>query len=102
MSWQTAVAVPAPDTALSAAAEELLLDAGCVDEAYARYGIQAASANTHIATLRVIAKRYPTWPSRSRDAPQWARRRSCVPPATMSKVGLHRVMGSASPISDHE
>ena len=39
-----AVAVPAPDTALSAAAEELLLDAGRVDEACARYGIQATSA----------------------------------------------------------
>lgn len=49
----------APDMALSAVAEQLLLDAGRVDEAYARYGIQATSANTNIATFRAIAKRYP-------------------------------------------
>ena len=49
----------APDMALSAVAEQLLLDAGRVDEAYARYGIQATSANTHIATFRAIVKRYP-------------------------------------------
>jgi len=48
-----------PDRALSAVAEQLLLDAGRIDEAYARYGIQATSANTHIATFRAIAKRYP-------------------------------------------
>jgi len=51
--------VHAPDMALSAVAEQLLLDAGRVDEAYALYGIQATSANTHIATFRAIAKRYP-------------------------------------------
>lgn len=50
----------APDMALSAVAEQLLLDAGRVDEAYARYGIQATSANTNIATFRAIAKRYPS------------------------------------------
>jgi hypothetical protein len=49
----------APDLALSAVAEQLLLDAGRVDEAYARYGIKATSANTNIATYRAIAKRYP-------------------------------------------
>ena len=49
----------APDMALSAVAEQLLLDAGRVDEAYARYGINATSANTNIATYRAIAKRYP-------------------------------------------
>jgi hypothetical protein len=49
----------APDMALSAAAEQLLLDAGRVDEAYARYGVQATSANTNIANFRAIAKRYP-------------------------------------------
>ena len=49
----------APDMALSAVAEQLLLDAGRIDEAYARYGIQATSANTNIATFRAIAKRYP-------------------------------------------
>jgi len=50
----------APDRALSAVAEQLLLDAGRVDEAYARYAIQATSANTNIATYRAIAKRYPS------------------------------------------
>ena len=49
----------APDMALSAVAEQLLLDAGRVDEAYARYGIRATSTNTNIATFRAIAKRYP-------------------------------------------
>ena len=49
----------APDIALSAVSEQLLLDAGRADEAYARYGIQATSANTNIATYRAIAKRYP-------------------------------------------
>ena len=49
----------APDMALSAVAEQLLLDAGRIDEAYARYGILATSANTNIATFRAIAKRYP-------------------------------------------
>jgi len=49
----------APDMALSGVAEQLLLDAGRVDEAYARYGIKAASANTNIATYRAIAKRSP-------------------------------------------
>ena len=49
----------APDAALSAVAERLLLDAGRIDEAYARYGILATSANTSIATFRAIAKRYP-------------------------------------------
>jgi hypothetical protein len=49
----------APDMAISAVAEQLLLDAGRVAEAYARYGIEATSANTNIATYRAIAKRYP-------------------------------------------
>ena len=49
----------APDSALSAVAEQLLLDAGRVEDAYVRYGIQATSANTNIATYRATAKRYP-------------------------------------------
>jgi hypothetical protein len=49
----------APDRALSAVAEQLLLDAGRVEEAYARYAMQATSTNTNIATFRAIAKRYP-------------------------------------------
>jgi hypothetical protein len=49
----------APDGALSAIAERLLLDAGRIEEAYERYAIPATSANTNIATYRAIAKRYP-------------------------------------------
>ena len=49
----------APDMAISAVAEQLLLDAGRVGEAYERYAIQATSANTNIATYRAIANRYP-------------------------------------------
>ena len=49
----------APDAALSALAEQMLHDVGRSDEAYARYAIAAHSANTHIATFRAIAKRYP-------------------------------------------
>lgn len=48
----------APDMALSAVAEQLLLDADRIGEAYARYGILATSANITIATFRAIAKRY--------------------------------------------
>ena len=44
---------------LEIAREGGLLDAGRIDEAYARYGIVATSANTNIATFRAIAKRYP-------------------------------------------
>ena len=49
----------APDIAISAVAEQLLLNAGRANEAYERYAIQATSANTHIATYRSLAKRYP-------------------------------------------
>ena len=50
----------APDAALSALAEQMLHDAGRSDEAYARYAVVANGANTHIATFRAIAKRYPS------------------------------------------
>jgi hypothetical protein len=49
----------APDIAISAVAEQLLLNAGRANEAYERYAIQATSANTHLATYRSLAKRYP-------------------------------------------
>ena len=52
----------ASDTALSALAESFLLDAGRIDEAYARFGIQATDANTHIARYRSLVKRYPCIP----------------------------------------
>ena len=48
-----------PGTAISAMAEGLLLSAGRIEEAYQRYGIEAGHANTHIATYRNIAKKYP-------------------------------------------
>jgi hypothetical protein len=44
---------------MSAVAEQLLLGAGRVDEAYAQYAVAATSANMHIATFRSLAKRYP-------------------------------------------
>ncbi len=50
----------APDAALSGVAEQLLLDAGRIDEAYMRYGVEATIANTNVATYRAIAKRYPS------------------------------------------
>lgn len=49
----------APEGTISALAEELLLSAGRADEAYQRCGIEAGRANTHIATFRNIAKKYP-------------------------------------------
>ena len=52
----------ASDKALSALAEKFLLNAGRIDEAYARYGIQATDANTHIARYRSLVKRYLSIP----------------------------------------
>jgi hypothetical protein len=49
----------APDRALSAVAEKLLLDAGRIEDAYTRYAIHATSASTNIAIYRSITKRYP-------------------------------------------
>lgn len=48
-----------PDSAISAMAEKFLLSAGRIEEAYQRYGVEAGRANTHIATYRSIAKKYP-------------------------------------------
>lgn len=47
------------DGMLAGMAEKLLLDAGRVEEAYQRYAIASTQANTHVATFRAIAKRYP-------------------------------------------
>ncbi len=49
----------APDSTLSALAEQMLHEAGRSDEAYARYAIAAHDTHTYIATYRTIAKRYP-------------------------------------------
>lgn len=39
--------------------EEVLLSAGKVDEAYARYGLKANRGGTYLATFRAVAKKYP-------------------------------------------
>jgi len=48
-----------PDGAVDALCEEILLDAGRVGEAYARYGLWANRRNTYLATFRAVAKKYP-------------------------------------------
>ena len=49
----------ASEGTISVLTEELFLSAGRADEVYQRYGIEAGRANTHIATFRNIAKKYP-------------------------------------------
>jgi hypothetical protein len=46
--------------AIAGACEEILLSSGLVDEAYARYAIEANQGATYLATFRSIAKKYPT------------------------------------------
>ena len=46
--------------AVAVLCEDILLRAGRVEEAYARFGICAAERNTKLATFRALAKRYPT------------------------------------------
>lgn len=42
--------------------EGVLLDAGFVDEAYARYAVEATYATTNLATFKAVAKKYPGMP----------------------------------------
>jgi len=49
----------APLTAIAAFCEGVLLEAGFVDEAYARYAVGATYATTNLATFKAIAKKYP-------------------------------------------
>ena len=78
----------APDSALSALAERFLLDAGRIEDAYARYGIQATAANTHIARYRSLVKRYPSIPpARS----LW--QATLTPPSALPKQWLAMVPG---------
>ena len=42
--------------------ERILLDLGRTDDAYRRYGLHAHRRGTHLATLRAIAKAYPSIP----------------------------------------
>ncbi len=46
-------------TAIARACEQILLDSDLADEAYARYGLAANRAQTHLAWFRAVAKRYP-------------------------------------------
>lgn len=49
----------ASDHEIDTLCEEILLSSGMVDEAYARYGVNAHRAGTYLATFRAISKRYP-------------------------------------------
>lgn len=51
-----------PRYAIAAACEEILLSAGRIDEAYAKYGIDANQHATNLATFCAIAKNYPRKP----------------------------------------
>ena len=42
--------------------EGVLLDAGFVDEAYARYAVEATYSTTNLATFKAVAKKYPGIP----------------------------------------
>jgi hypothetical protein len=49
-----------PDTAIDAACEKLLLDAGRADEAYEKYALTANASSTGLATFRAIVRKYPS------------------------------------------
>ncbi len=48
-----------PDYSISEVCEEILLSSGMVEEAYARYAIEANQKTTYLATFRTIVKKYP-------------------------------------------
>ena len=48
-----------PDNAISQACEEILISSGLHEEAYQRYGLNAAQGNSYLARFRAVAKRYP-------------------------------------------
>jgi hypothetical protein len=48
-----------PETAIDAACERILLDAGRVDEAYEKYALTANGSSTGLATFRAIVRKYP-------------------------------------------
>jgi len=48
-----------PDYSISEACEEILLTSGMVEEAYAKYAIEANQKTTYLATFRAIVKKYP-------------------------------------------
>ncbi len=45
--------------AIDRACEELLLESGLADEAYARYALRTNQQSTYLATFRAIVKKYP-------------------------------------------
>lgn len=47
-----------PGTAIDAACEKILLDAGRDDEAYEKYAMTASGSSTGLATFRAIARKY--------------------------------------------
>ena len=48
-----------PDSAIDAACERILLDAGRTDEAYEKYALTANVSSTGLATFRAITRKYP-------------------------------------------
>jgi hypothetical protein len=53
----------ASDADIDTVCEGILLSAGRVDEAYARYGLTANRAGTYVAWFRAISKKYPHKPA---------------------------------------
>jgi len=51
-----------PLMAIAEFCEGVLLDAGFVDEAYARYAVEATYSTTNLATFKAVAKKYPGIP----------------------------------------
>ncbi len=48
-----------PDSVIDQTCEEILISSGLHEEAYQRYGVNAATGNSYIARFRSVAKRYP-------------------------------------------
>jgi hypothetical protein len=57
---QEAKGLNAPLMSIAAFCENVLLDSGFADEAYARYALEATYATTNLATFRAIVKKYPS------------------------------------------
>lgn len=48
-----------PDSVIDQSCEQILISSGLHEEAYRRYGLNAAVGNSYIARFRSVAKRYP-------------------------------------------
>ncbi len=53
----------ASDVEIDWMCEEILLDSGLAEEAYARYGLTANRAGTYLAWFRKVARKYPAKPA---------------------------------------